>query len=1183
MLGTVLRIVANAAGMLLWWPSAAHADPVSAAIAGVFTAVGVPAAAATLLGTVSSLAIGIGLNYAAQALLGNRQRGSSAQPFSVQVQVQAGGVVPRSFLFGEEACTAGSLIYHGATAAGGNTPNAYYVAEFALSDLPIAALTGIIVDGATVTWNSGDTPASFGIAIPEYNKDGVDHLWVTFSDGTQTAADSFMSTWFGSDSDYPYTSTMIGRGIAKVRIVALVNRDLFPSGAPKFRFICQGIPLYDLRNDTSAGGAGSEDWDDGTTWSLKGDPATLAYNIARGIYYDGEWFYGGQNLAASRLPYASWAAAANECDADIDLVGGGSEKQFRVSGEIQVSTEPATALEALLKCCNGRMAEIGGAYKIVVGGPGAAVLSLTDDDVVVTEPQKFDPFPNLDGTINGITAQYPDPDEGFELKDAPPLYSADYEAADGDRRLVSQVRYDFATSNTQVQRLMKAALQEARRFRRHNHVMPPSAYELEPLDVVSWTSERNSYANKLFRIDGAQDGDNCDQAWAITEVDPTDFDWDETEDEQTVSAGSLVVQRPAAQAIVDWAVSGVTVQGDGGRARPGLRLAWNTAVVDVDGVQFQVRLSSDATLVLAGETDGWDLGALDVTQNLVSNTDYEARGRYRPISGRDTSWSSWLAATTPDVRFDLSELSATLDPLLDQLRVSAGASLAARLDELSGQIEALAQQNNGAYAIIDAQINRIVSTVGKRVGNNEATVTTLSEAQATDRDAIAQFLVDLFASTGSGTAEVLLRFIAASLPDGAVAAADLELRAGSGLEWATAALSLAVYYSVSLGYYSRVQVKADQFDFVDSDGTVSPLGFAVIALAKTTPIEDGQITVDLRLRRGMYVTYVDDDAEIQFPLGAEIGFKWSHLFIGQGISASVTIDFTSYMLDEIPEISTLNNVYSLYEGTIVSVTPPVADFSLKRIGSTATAGNRRFTVVPAIDGRSVWDLDLHGPLTITEAGTYEITPTGDYLQFTMELWGPGGSTGGFGSTYTDGGAGEDSTFSGLTAGAGGRALGSDGSGAENGTGGTAGGASGGDTNTSGNAAGNGSAPPVLSGSGAAAPDGGAAVSGVGVPSYGSKMDATDGNDPGGGANGLATLGTSASAVRYFAAGGGGSGAKVTKAYGESELLGGVTYPLVVGDSGDAGTGSGNVPYGPYGDYIPAAQGAKGGVGKAVLT
>ena len=53
--------------------------------------------------------------------------------------------------------------------------------------------------------------------------------------------------------------------------------------------------------------------------------------------------------------------------------------------------------------------------------------------------------------------------------------------------------------------LMLSALKEAQRARRHTFVLGPEAFILEPGDIISWTSERNGYINKDFRVDGVGD------------------------------------------------------------------------------------------------------------------------------------------------------------------------------------------------------------------------------------------------------------------------------------------------------------------------------------------------------------------------------------------------------------------------------------------------------------------------------------------------------------------------------------------------------------------------------------------------------------------------------------------------------------------------------------------------------
>src|SRR5690606_28667627 len=139
------------------------------------------------------------------------------------------------------------------------------------------------------------------------------------------------------------------------------------------------------------------------------------YNLLRGIQYDGEWFYGLQNMASARLPAAEWIAQINKCRAQIQGPNG-LEPTYRTGGEIQVSAPIADAVEAMLTGCQGRLSEIGGVYKVHVGEPGTPVAALTDDDILSSEEQSFTPFFGLADTINGIAAKYPNPEEGWNVK-----------------------------------------------------------------------------------------------------------------------------------------------------------------------------------------------------------------------------------------------------------------------------------------------------------------------------------------------------------------------------------------------------------------------------------------------------------------------------------------------------------------------------------------------------------------------------------------------------------------------------------------------------------------------------------------------------------------------------------------------------------------------------------------------
>jgi hypothetical protein len=102
-----------------------------------------------------------------------------------------------------------------------------------------------------------------------------------------------------------------------------------------------------------------------------------------------------------------------------------------------------------------------------------------------------------------------------------------------------------------------------------------------------------------------------------------------------------------------WTLTGVS-------RRPAIELSWDGDQVNVSGVQFEVRLEATGEVVYRGRTDNLEAGSILISQNLLPDTDYEARGQYIPTWPRDMLWSDWLPVTTPDVRMSLEDLEAAV-------------------------------------------------------------------------------------------------------------------------------------------------------------------------------------------------------------------------------------------------------------------------------------------------------------------------------------------------------------------------------------------------------------------------------------------------------------------------------------------------------------------------------------------
>jgi hypothetical protein len=627
----------------------------SLAATALLGAIGFAGASTFVVGVVATglaVATSIGLNYVAKALSGTPEEPAdqgSAGLHGSEGTLSAGGAVPRAFGVGYHA-TAGSLVYANYWGYSGETPNAYLTQVIAVSDLPREQLLEVWVQGEKCTLRHDLDDAEFGTPLHEYiAPGGVRHLWIKFYDGTQTAADPFLINKVSSD-DRPYGSNRVGVGICYVIATSLVADELFV-GFPTFKFGLSGVPLYDPSKDSTNGGSGSHRYSDPASWGGDGDqlPAVQAYNILRGIRYNGAWLFGLQNMTGpARLPAANWNAQIAKCRATV-IGEAGAEPSYRSGGMVNVDASPAVAIEALLTACQGRLSEIGGFYKIHLGSPDSPTFAWADADLLSTEDQVYRPFFSLADTVNGIQGTYPDPAQGWETATAPALYRTDLEVLDGNRRLMANPQFQFVPYRGQVQRLQKSGLEEAQRARTHVLSFPPMYWVVEPGDIGSWNSFRNGYEDKLFRVDSVVDRANLDCVMNVTEVDPSDYDWDQVVDFTGVATGPTMFPRPAPQGVVDWYAEGtVLYDADGVGRRVAIRISWDGSLPGVVGIQYEVRLAFDLSHVTRGRTDQLAAGALLISQGLIPLTAYQVRGQYLPSAPREMLWSDWLSVTTPE-------------------------------------------------------------------------------------------------------------------------------------------------------------------------------------------------------------------------------------------------------------------------------------------------------------------------------------------------------------------------------------------------------------------------------------------------------------------------------------------------------------------------------------------------------
>lgn len=564
-----------------------------------------------------------------------------------------GAVEPQSFIMGHSA-SAGHFAYPESTwGNAGKTPNAWLTYVLDMGDVPAGPINRLIVDGETVEvdWDGPVGPQVGFNVLGRFNK----KIWFQYYDGTQTEAASELLLTHGDRSDIPFTSDMVLTGVPFMIVSFLFDRDFF-KGFPRVLAEGAAIPLYDPRLDSSVGGAGTQRWDDTSTWAESRNLALLAYNVRRGIPLPDGSIWGGGH-AAEDLPLDVWLDAINECDALVDDGAGGTEPQWHGGMEVRVSDEPAAIEAEFLKGCLGRVADAGGRILIKVGPPSPPVFAFTDDDIRRDAQVEDLPLPRPTEVWNGVAAQFPDPASQWEVRPAPTLIDAALVAEDDGQERVANIEVPAVPFERQIQRLQRAWLNDSRRWRRHVVPLGSEALKLEPFDTVTWTSPERGYDNKLFEVVTVEINPlSTVVIVTLRETDAGDF----TPPAAFIPAPvtPVINPDPAPQGVPGYDFVALDFSDANGVARrPAFEHRWDPdELVDVTSIIGEMRVQATGELLPQQQSADIASGVMKVASPaIIPGVTYEGRATL-VAPGRPTTPSAWVAAVAPPLQISSADL-----------------------------------------------------------------------------------------------------------------------------------------------------------------------------------------------------------------------------------------------------------------------------------------------------------------------------------------------------------------------------------------------------------------------------------------------------------------------------------------------------------------------------------------------
>lgn len=508
--------------------------------------------------------------------------------------------------------------------------NQYLHQIICLAGHEVNAIGDIYINDEVVTWDS-----STGLVTTSkwQDADGNSKIRIRKHLGAdnQTADSDLVS-------ETSVTSDFKGEGIAYLYVRMEYDQSVFAEGIPLFTAKVQGKKVYDPRTSSSG-------------YSANAALCIRDYLVSA---------YGLDNTGVTNDTV--FQAAANTCDEDVTLSGGGTEDRYAINGVVRLDRTPSDILGDMMTACAGTLFWGQGNWQLKVGEYTSPVKTLTLDDFrsgisLETKHSRRDNFNIVRGT-------FIDASTDFIQTDYPEIRSSTFIANDNSIESALDLSLPFTTSSAMAQRLAKMTLFRAREEMTLTADFGLNAFNVQVGDIIGITNSRYGFSAKDFEVVGwkfKNDSDGGELAVSLTlrETSSSAFSWSAEESAITSNDSTLTSAlgsiTPSNIAVADFG----DIQTDGSFITQ-VKVSWTAAAnkfISHYEVRYKVTSKSD---YLHSQTDADETSL--VISGLQSGTQYNVEVRGVTASGR---YSAWVAASAHTVGGDttapspVTSLSAT--------------------------------------------------------------------------------------------------------------------------------------------------------------------------------------------------------------------------------------------------------------------------------------------------------------------------------------------------------------------------------------------------------------------------------------------------------------------------------------------------------------------------------------------
>ena len=670
---------------------------------------------ATLFGVSAGAWIGGGLALATSLALSYINRPKKTLSTAVQGQVQLGGDVDATVLFGTGK-TKGHRIFY-AKYGGGNAKNAevFVLANGRCDGLdPYLYFYGEKHDLVSV--------ATVGNEHARYTVDGFGNsIVIRFYDGRpgQLADSELVAATASLGNKWKATSVVAGH--AYVVVERTWSASLFDKGRPDFDFVLRGWCEYDARKDSTVpGGSGPHRLNDPSTWEHSLNPAVHRLNFLLGLrgLESGDVLV-GVGKPINQVDVAMHMVAANVCDAER-TVEGRTIPTYHCNLFVSASDDHIAVLQTMEDAMAGYAVNRAGLDGVLAGAPQIPVLEITAADIRADAPRRsknrrsgFDGINILSGQFTSIEAHWK-PESLTTVS-----VNADI-AADGRKRPAGN---DFlqVTDPDIGQYLLNIRYRQNRKARQRTlpvsrkvgcRIQPGDWVTYDGLDwlVTKWGFD----ARFQFTVELSETGDDI-------------------YDEGGITPGPVVVppSTPANPSLISTVANfGVDVGliGEGEDQAPALQFIWDDPEdPTVTQVRIEYREHGTTEPVYYAVSNDPASGLLITGAEVVSGTVYDAQATITTSPDRFRTFTGWV--TSPATGSRVSPTAAQLYNAATGDTVPASETLGDLQSSIYAMIQHITTQAVLAGAAVDIR-ERESNRTRARITETEQLIATETEARA---------------------------------------------------------------------------------------------------------------------------------------------------------------------------------------------------------------------------------------------------------------------------------------------------------------------------------------------------------------------------------------------------------------------------------------------------------------------